>query len=325
LRKLSLLFSVIFVFSGCLWAASSGDFEAIVQNLKQGRANEALQQVNTVLARNPQDAQALNLRCRVYYEEEMWDQAVSSCEAAVQAEPGNSGFHDWLGRAYGEKASTASLMAAYRLAHKVAAQFQQAVQLDPHNVQALEDLGQFDVSAPLVAGGGLSRAASVARQLQGVDAAAALTLEARIAEARHDYTTAENDYTAAIGKSTHPAAGWMELAAFYLRRGRYDDMVAAARRGVTLDTANGPALVDGAEALAQARRDPQTAIQWLREYLHSDRLSEDAPAFVVRTKLAQLLAGEGDAAGAQRELASARALAAGYRIPDSIPSAKAGF
>lgn len=325
MRGLSLLFSVFFVFSGCLWATSSTDIEPIVQNLNQGRANEALRQLDSVLSRNPQDARALNLRCRVYYEEEMWDQAISSCEAAVQAEPGNSDFHLWLGRAYGQKAATSSMMKAYRLAHKVAAQFQQAVQLNPHNVQALEDLGQFDVSAPAVAGGGLARAQTVVQQLQGVDAAAAFTLQARIAEARHDYTAAENDYTAAIGKSAHPAAGWMELASFYQRRGRYDDMIAAARKGVTLDAASGPALVDGAEALAKARRDPQTAIQWLREYLHSDKLSEDAPAFVVRAKLAQLLAGEGDDAGAQRELTNARALASGYRIPVSIDSAQAGL
>ncbi len=295
-----------------------------MQELNEGRADAALQHLDAVLAGNPGDARALNLRCRVYYEEEQWDRAISDCEAAVRADGGNSDYHLWLGRAYGQKASRVSLMKAYTLARKVGAEFQRAVQMDPRNVQALEALGEFDVGAPALVGGGLARAQNVAQQLQGVDAGAALTLEARIAESRHDYATAENDYKAAIARSKNPAAAWMTLAGFYGRRGRYDQMEAAARRGASIDPGNGPALVDGANALARARRDPQTAIQWLREYLQSHQLSEDAPAFAVHVRLAALLQNQGDAAGAQQQLAEAHALASGYRIPMSIASATAG-
>ena len=88
----------------------------------------------------------------MYYQEEDWDRAISDCEAAVKLAQGDSNFHLWLGRAYGQKAAHASIVSGYPLARKVHAEFEQAVQLDPKNAEALADLGEFDVMAPSVVG-----------------------------------------------------------------------------------------------------------------------------------------------------------------------------
>lgn len=293
------------------------------QDVSFGRADAALQQLDGVLAKNPSDAEAHNLRCRVFYEEEHWDQAIADCQAAVKLDPGNSRYHLWLGRAYGQKANQlSSLVGAYRLARKVAAEFQQAVHLDPHNVAALSDLGEFDVDAPLVAGGGITRARQVLNQLRPLDPTAALVLQSRIAEEQKDYPAAEADLKAAIGESKDPAAAWMHLAAFYRRRGRITEMVASAHKGAALDRRHGPALVDGATDLAETRQDPQAAIRWLNEYLSSQAQSEAAPAFVVRARLAMLLENAGEEAAAQQQLAQVHSLASGYRIP--APNSSAG-
>ncbi len=298
--------------------------DPVRRDLNLGRADDALLKLDAALAQDPSDADAHNLRCRVYYEEQQWEKAIRDCEAAVKSDPSSSNDHLWLGRAYGQKAAHSSLVSAYKLARKVVAEFQQAVQLDPRNADALSDLGEFYVSAPGVVGGGVGRAVSLVPQLQSVSPADALTLEARIAESRKDYADAEADLSAAIARSPSPAAAWMNLAAFYRRHGRIDDMIAAAHTGAALDLHHGAALVDGASNLDEARREPDTAIQWLQQYLNSRAQSEDAPAFAVRAQLASLLVHQGDAADAEQQLAAARALASGFRLPSFGGAALAG-
>lgn len=290
------------------------------RDLELGRADSALQSLNTNLAAHPNDAEAFNLRCRVYYQEQDWDKAIADCETAVRLAPSDSNFHLWLGRAYGRKAAHASLMATYPLARKVHTEFEQAVQLDPRNAAALSDLGEFDVVAPTMLGGGIARAAAIAQQLGSVSPAAALTLQARIAESKKDYAAAESKLKQAIRQSSDPANAWMDLATFYRLHGRLDDMVAAAHNGAAADTHRGPALVDGANNLTLAGREPQNAIAWLRQYLTSNAQSELAPSFVARAQLAVLLQQQGDAAGAQQELTVVHSLASGYRIPSGSPA-----
>jgi tetratricopeptide (TPR) repeat protein len=281
--------------------------------LNQGRADEALATLDSTLAQNASDAEAHNLRCRVYYQEEQWDRAIADCEAAVQLEPSTSSYHLWLGRAYGQKAQHVSLFTAYKLARRVSSEFAKAVQLDPNNADALADLGEFDAEAPAAVGGGVSRAQALVPQLRALSPSGALDLQARIAESTHDYAAAESFYKAAIAQSPYPAGAWMDLASFYRRRGRLDDMLAAAHTGASLDRRHGPALVDGASSLTQAHREPEVAIQWLQLYLSSHAQTEDAPAFAVRARLSELLAHQGDTAGAEQELAAAHALASDYR------------
>lgn len=324
LRKVISMLGACLVLSAAMWASAGTPDNPVQRLLNFGRADEALAGLNTTLAQNDNDALAHNFRCRVFYQEEQWDQAVADCEAAVRLEPSNSNFHLWLGRAYGQKAARVSLVTAYKLARRVPSEFETAVQLDPHNADALADLGEFDVSAPPIVGGGLSRAEAVVQQLQAVSPAAALNLQARIAESKRDYGSAESSFKAAIARSSDPANAWMDLAAFYRRRGRIDDMTSAAHTGVSLDRAHGPALVDGASNLAQAGRDPQTAILWLQQYLSSYAQSESAPAFAVRAQLAKLLASRGDSQAAQEQLAAAHALASAYRIPTPNTQAKVG-
>lgn len=297
---------------------------AVRQDLNFGRADDALARLSDALEQNPSDAAADNLRCRVYYQEELWDRAIADCETAVRLDPNDSDYHLWLGRAYGEKAAHVSMMSGYKLAHKVAAEFQKAVQLDPRNKEALADLGEFDVEAPSVAGGGVNHAIALVPQLQSLDPVAALTLQSRIAEAKKNYPAAEADLKAAIAQCPRPSGPWMDLAAFYERRKRFDDMAAAARNGVAADPTHGPALVDGASELIKARMDPQTAIQWLEEYLSSRAQTEDAPAFAVRAQLARLLEDQGNFSAAQQQLAAAHSLASGYRVPGPVVASRAG-
>src|SRR5689334_2407049 len=95
--------------------ASSSDVRTL---LNEGQANRAIAVLNQQLAANPRDAEAHNLLCRVFYQEERWDNAVPECERAVSLAPASSIYQLWLGRAYGQKADHSSFVTAATLASK---------------------------------------------------------------------------------------------------------------------------------------------------------------------------------------------------------------
>jgi tetratricopeptide (TPR) repeat protein len=286
--------------------------DAVTAALNRGQADDALQMLDAALKENANDAEALNLQCRVFYTEERWDEAIAACSRSVQIETGNSNYHLWLGRAYGRKAQQVSLMAAYKLAKLIRMEFEAAASLDAKNGEALSDLGEFYAQAPALVGGGYGKAEGVANQLDAFAPLRALELRAQIAEEKKDYLTAEKLLRATISASHSSAQSWMDLGSFYRRRELWDDMLAAVETGAGADHDHGPPLADGATTLMQAGREPKLAIAWMRNYLGSNALSEEAPAFAVRVRLGTLLKQQGDAAGAQKEFEAARALAKDY-------------
>lgn len=283
--------------------------------LQAGEADKAL----TLLASLPQGganlAEAQNLLCRVEFTLAHWDAAVKACEQAVRLDGQDSDNHLWLGRALGEKANQATFLTAFSLGKRVLAEFQLAAQLDPHNAGALADLGEFYVEAPSVVGGGISKAESVADELERVDPARAQELLGRIAEQRNDLTAAERAFKKAVAVSAHPAYQWATLARFYRGHSRWADMDAAIQScesAVERDPRAGVALYDAAGVLIRSQREPALAARMLENYLNGPGRSEEAPAFVAYIRLARLKQQLGDAAGAEQARAEALALAHDY-------------
>ena len=292
-------------------SASSG-FAAVNDAVQAGESDKAL----GLLMSLPKNGEWHNLDCRIHLALEHWDTAVSECEKAVAADRQNSNDHMWLGRALGEKASRASFMSAYGLGKRVRSEFEEAVQLNPKNAEALADLGEFYYSAPGIVGGGSDKAANVASQLDQVDPARAHELRARIAEQNKDYTTAEREFKQAQAVSQHPAYQWVTLAAFYGRRQRWNDLDAAIQNAVKAaphERHSGVALYNGASVLIRANRNPELAVKMLTDYLSGNSMTEEGPAFVAHTRLARLKARLGDTNGAQQERNAALALAHDYR------------
>jgi predicted negative regulator of RcsB-dependent stress response len=152
----------------------------------------------------------------------------------------------------------------------------------------------------------------VAAELDRVDPGKAYELRGNIALARKDFAAAEQDYKQAIAVSPHPAEKWTVLAGFYRRQKRWNDLDNAIHNCVTAaarESHPGVALYDGAGVLMEAGRDPALAAKMLEDYLASSSKSEEAPAFIAHIRLARLKQKLGDAEGARRELAAARAMA----------------
>jgi tetratricopeptide (TPR) repeat protein len=283
--------------------------------LQAGEADKALA-ILSPLAQPGGEAQAYNLKCRVEYSLEQWDQAANDCEQAVKLDGRSSDDHLWLARALGAQASRASFLSAFKLAKRVCAEMEEAVRLNPRNAEALADLGNYDYTAPEVVGGGIDKAEGVAAQMDRIDPIRAHELRGHIAEQKKDYGSAEREYKQALAASAHPAFQWMSLAGFYRRRERWTEMEAAVRSGQNAaerDKRAAVALYSGAALLIQTKRDPARAAKMLEEYLAGSVKSEDAPAFVAHTWLARLKQQMGDVAAASRERAAALALAHEYK------------
>jgi Tfp pilus assembly protein PilF len=314
-----LLIAVLCVLQGpAAYTASipSNALEPVTVDLALGKANDAISRLSSSLAADPGDAEAHNLLCRVYYQEERWDDAIHACETAVQLAPLDSGYHLWLGRAYGEKADSIHSIKAYGLAKKVRSEFERAVELESGNVDALSDLGDFYTAAPGIVGGGKKKAQDVAHALDQYEPAQADQLRGHLAEKDKNYSLAETEFKAAVEASKEPVNAWMTLAAFYSRRQQWEQMLKALHAGIDADAKaaapHGPALVDGATILSRNNLEPQLAIQLLRLYLASPNKSADSPAFQVQAQLSRLLEQQGDHAGAQEQIEAAAALAREY-------------
>jgi len=280
--------------------------------LQAGEADRALSALTGI----PSSAEAHLLRCRVFFTEERWDDAVNECDTAVRLDGQNAQNHLWLARALGEKADAVSFLSAFNLAKRARAEFEQAASLDPHDGETLSDLGEFYSSAPSVVGGGNDKAQGLVPQLQKIEVARGHVLLGRIAESGKDYSTAEREYKLATSNNQHPAFAWMTLASFYRKRERWNDMQSAVESGYKAaqhDRGAGVALYNGAAVLIRGKRNLALAVKMLEDYLANYPKSEEAPAFQAHTKLARLKAQLGDKDGARQEKAAALSLAHDYK------------
>jgi tetratricopeptide (TPR) repeat protein len=305
--------------------ASADVVKSANADITAGKADDAIVLLTSFLATNAENAEAHNLLCRVYYQENRWHDAIAQCQLAVGLIPSDSAYHLWLGRAYGGEADSDHSVKAYPLAKKVKAEFERAVQLDSANTDALFDLGEFYVIAPGIVGGSKDKAQEIVQALRAVERTLADELNGRLEEKEKHYDAAELEFKAAIEASKQPADAWMNLASFYLRRRQSAEALEAVRAGIDADakqtSPHGPALVDAAGILTRSHQEPQLAIQLLKLYLASSNQSEDDPAFQVHVQLSRLLEQQGNTLEAQHELEAAAALAHEYRPIQSNGSA----
>jgi tetratricopeptide (TPR) repeat protein len=276
--------------------------------LAAGRVDDAITTLSTTLNSAPNDAVSYNLLCRAYFAVTNWDRAIAACEKAVSLEPDRSEYHLWLGRTYGEKADASNFFTAAGLAKKVRNEFERAVQLDPSNVAARTDLAEFYLEAPGIVGGGQDKARAQAETVAKLNPAKAHWIQGRIAEKNKDGATAEKEYRAAIEASHGGANAWLNLALFYRKAGRLDEMQEALKKAASAPMDQPEVLVDAASTLLRANRDLPFATQLVRRYLSSTTV-EQAPPFKAHYLLGNILEKQGDKEGAVREYQTALTLA----------------
>lgn len=309
-RTLALLIAAIVVAASNVFGAALERPEAL---LETGHADQALSLLRQTLSTDKQNADALNLECRVYFSEGLFSAAEAPCASAVSLAPNSSSDHLWLGRVLGREAEHASPLDALSTARRAHAQFEEAYRLDPHNADAVSDLASYYIHAPRLLGGGDTKALALASAAEGWNPALADSVRAEQALAKKNAAAAEQQLRAATAAPGASAEDWVALASFYREQGRTGEMLNAVDEAVAMDRAHDAALVSAAQQLIESHQRTGEAISLLRTYLASPNQSEAAPAFSVHARLAMLLLQSGDQQGANVQLTAAHALASQWQ------------
>jgi tetratricopeptide (TPR) repeat protein len=280
--------------------------------LRTGKADEARRLLEGTLQRNPNDAETYILLCRLYFQLELWDNALQMAEKAVALDPGNSNYHMWLGRSAGRKAENSNPFTAWSLARRVRSEFERAVALNGNNLAARSDLSEYYIEAPGFLGGDKKKAREQAAAVAPHDEALANYIYARVAE-QQGKSDAEQLYKKALAASGGSARYWIEISYFYRRAGRMADMQSAIYQALIAPRQGAIPEYDGAYLFLRTGRDFPNAILMLKRYLNGSTLEEDGPAFRAHFMLGELLEKQGDRKAAAAEYRAAIALASEYR------------
>ena len=237
-----------------------------------------------LIALPEKDAAVFDLMGRNYFMLGEFKKASEVYEQAVAADPTNSDYENWLGKAYGKRAETASPFTAPGLASKARQHFEKAVALDSRNQEAVSDLFEYYLQAPGILGGGLDKASKMAEHIADLDPAEGFWAQARIAERRKDYGKAEEHLRRAMEAAPTHVGLVVDLAKFLSKRGRTEESEQAFRAAEQIAPNSPRLLYSRAETYIKAGRNLGAARDLLKRYL-SATLSPDDPSRLDAEKL----------------------------------------
>jgi tetratricopeptide (TPR) repeat protein len=196
---------------------------------------------------------------------------------ATAEKPNNAEYWDWLGRAYGRKAETSNLLAAPGYASKARAAFEQSVELDPSNRDALSDLFDYYLEAPGFLGGGYDKAQGLAEKTSKVDPAEAYFQRAKLEQKRKEYESAEIHFRKAVEVAPREIGHLLSLARFLATQGRTRESDAVFLQAQQI-APNEPKLwFVRADVLIQGKRNLSEARNLLQRYVNAPVTVDDPP------------------------------------------------
>lgn len=227
------------------------------------RAIEALQ---AAAAKDQQNGDVQLLLAKSYLELQEHDPAIKSAERAVAINAQNSVYHEWLGRAYGEKADHASWFSAISLAKKTRKEFETAVQLDGKNFSARQALIEFDCSAPGLVGGGEEKAIPQIRQLAELDASEGYYAAGNCRRQKKDFAAADAEFTKALESGPKSAELIYDIGDYALKHNQPERLQAVADTGERVAPGDQRGKFYRGVALVLKKENPEEAERLLEEY-----------------------------------------------------------
>ncbi len=270
LRMLVLLLSLTVV----MLAAAPESLDKALKLYRHTDYAEAIQLLSDI---PDKDAAIHELLGQCYFMTGDYKKSTEYLERAVAGAPDKSDYHAWLGRVYGRRAETSFALNAIGWASKSRNSLEKAVELDPGNSEAVNDLFEFYIQAPGFMGGGLDRAEKIAEIVARRDPAEGAYDRARIAEARKQYGPAEQYLKRAADLAPHQVGRLLDLAKFLARQGRFEE---SDRTFVQAEKVapNAPKVYFAeAATYIKSNRNVDTARELLKRYLNASNLTPDDP------------------------------------------------
>jgi len=239
-----------------------------------------------------QNGAALELagRCRYFMGD--YKSAIDDLEKSVQLEPGVSDHYLWLGRAWGRRAETSVFFMAVKYASETRKNFEKAVQLNPANLEAVNDLLSFYLDAPGFLGGGLDPATKLTETIRQHDPVEYQCALAQISIHRKDFDAAEGQLRKAVEMAPRRINRLVDLAKFLAGRGKLRESDALFDQAAGIDPNDKRLLYGRAETYIKGKRNLSAARKSLEAYLQAD-LTPDDPSREDARKLIQRAASGG--------------------------------
>jgi tetratricopeptide (TPR) repeat protein len=254
----------------------------------------------------PRNAEIQLLLTKTHLELQQFDAAIKSGERSVTLEPKNSAYHEWLGRAYGERADHSSFMSALGFARKARKEFQEAVDLDERNFAARQALVEFDCAAPSVAGGGEDKAQPEIARTAALDAAEGHYAAGNCRRQKKDFAVADLEFNKALEGRLSSADRVFDIADYAARRGEAAMVLAVTDAGAKLAKDDPRRTFYLAVGEILTRRDTAEAQQQLRDYLKKAPVRNGYPRpTMAHYWLGQSFENQGDAGAARGEYETA--------------------
>jgi tetratricopeptide (TPR) repeat protein len=262
---------VAFLATGTVIAADTlkreTDLDAGLRAYEASDYPSAIQLLQVAAAKNPQNGDVHLLLTKSYLELQERDAAVKSAEKAVAVDPRNSIYHEWLGRAYGEKADHASMFSAISLAKKTRKEFETAVQLDGKNFAARQALIEFDCAAPGLVGGGEEKALPQIKELAELDVAEGHYAAGNCRRQKKDFEMADAEFAKALESKPKSVELIYDIGDYAVRRSQTERLLAVADAGERLNPKDPRGKFYRGVALVLKKENADEAEQLLREYL----------------------------------------------------------
>jgi tetratricopeptide (TPR) repeat protein len=245
------------------------------EQFERGDYTSAIDTASTALGENPNDARLFHWRSRSYMELKDYPKAIADAERAVAERSDSSEYRRWLGQAYGAAAEQGRSLS---LARKVKVAFEQAVKLDPSNVDARRDLAEFYIQAPWIVGGNRGKALKEVTAIARLDPVAGYLAHASYSRHKNLLEEADADYQRALDLRPARIDPYLDACEFYEERIEATKLSHAAERGGRVAPGDVRLLYYKGVALVLANRDLVEANHFLRTYLASSPRRSDFPS-----------------------------------------------
>ena len=243
--------------------------------------SKAVLELQAAAEKETQNGEVQLLLTKSYLELQERDAAITSAERAVAIDPKSSVYHEWLGRAYGEKAEHSSMFSAPGLAKKTHKEFEIAVRLDEKNFAARQALIEFDCAAPGMVGGGEEKAKPEIEKLQSMDAAEWHYALGNCRRQKKDFADADAEFQLALESHAKSADLIFDIGDYAVRRSQADRLMEVADLGAKAAPSDPRGMFYRAVGLVLKKEELEEAERLLREYLQKAPKRSGYPRYAV--------------------------------------------
>jgi tetratricopeptide (TPR) repeat protein len=257
-----------------------------------------------------EDRSALYNQAQELVRRQQYAAAVPLLEKCVAAEPSNSKFHQWLGRALGLQAAQDGITSSVLSIRKVKAELEKAIALDANNLQARNDLAILYRAVPGILGGSNAKAAEQVAIIRRNDPALASQIDGDFLAGDKKYDAALASYNESARLNPSNPVIHARISLIHQQKKDWEKAFAALDRGLALDPNHPFLLYQVGRTAAVSGQQMDRGEKCLRTYLAMPVREElENPSLsAAHYRLGCILEKKGNPAGARSEYETALSL-----------------